>query len=351
MQDVFRAIGRLSQSNVTVMITGESGSGKELVARALHKHSQRADGPFVAINTAAIPKDLLESELFGHERGAFTGAQAMRRGRFEQADGGTLFLDEIGDMKFDLQTRLLRVLSDGSFYRVGGHSAIKTNVRVIAATHQNLEQRVQEGAFREDLFHRLNVIRLRLPPLRERREDIPVLTRHFLQQSAQQLGVEAKRISDSAIELLQNFAFPGNVRQLENICHWLTVMAPAQAIEVKDLPPEVLAPGPVAGVANSGTGAVLHEASSAAPLVGNPVGKPVVLNGPSENWQAGLEAEAMSLLASGRVDVWDEMTRRFEASLIQTALAHTRGRRIDAAHKLGIGRNTITRKIQELGLE
>jgi len=351
MQDVFRAIGRLSQSNVTVMITGESGSGKELVARALHKHSQRADGPFVAINTAAIPKDLLESELFGHERGAFTGAQAMRRGRFEQADGGTLFLDEIGDMKFDLQTRLLRVLSDGSFYRVGGHSAIKTNVRVIAATHQNLEQRVQEGAFREDLFHRLNVIRLRLPPLRERREDIPVLTRHFLQQSAQQLGVEAKRISDSAIELLQNFAFPGNVRQLENICQWLTVMAPAHAMEVKDLPPEVLAPGPVAGVANSGTGAVLHEASSAAPLVGNPVGKPVVLKGPSENWQAGLEAEAMSLLASGRVDVWDEMTRRFEASLIQTALAHTRGRRIDAAHKLGIGRNTITRKIQELGLE
>ena len=351
MQDVFRAIGRLSQSNVTVMITGESGSGKELVARALHKHSQRADGPFVAINTAAIPKDLLESELFGHERGAFTGAQAMRRGRFEQADGGTLFLDEIGDMKFDLQTRLLRVLSDGSFYRVGGHSAIKTNVRVIAATHQNLEQRVQEGAFREDLFHRLNVIRLRLPPLRERREDIAMLTRHFLQQSAQQLGVEAKRISDSAIELLQNFAFPGNVRQLENICHWLTVMAPAQAIEPKDLPPEVLAPVPATGAAMSGVGVVVHEASSHAPLVANPVGKPVVLNAPGENWQAGLEAEAMSLLASGRVDVWDEMTRRFEASLIQTALAHTRGRRIDAAHKLGIGRNTITRKIQELGLE
>jgi two-component system nitrogen regulation response regulator GlnG len=351
MQDVFRAIGRLSQSNVTVMITGESGSGKELVARALHKHSQRADGPFVAINTAAIPKDLLESELFGHERGAFTGAQAMRRGRFEQADGGTLFLDEIGDMKFDLQTRLLRVLSDGSFYRVGGHSAIKTNVRVIAATHQNLEQRVQEGAFREDLFHRLNVIRLRLPPLRERREDIAMLTRHFLQQSAQQLGVEAKRISDSAIELLQNFAFPGNVRQLENICHWLTVMASAQAIEPKDLPPEVLAPVPASGAAMGGVGAVVHESSSPAPLVANPVGKPVVLNAPGENWQAGLEAEAMSLLASGRMDVWDEMTRRFEASLIQTALAHTRGRRIDAAHKLGIGRNTITRKIQELGLE
>ena len=344
MQDVFRAIGRLSQSNVTVMITGESGSGKELVARALHKHSQRSEGPFVAINTAAIPKDLLESELFGHERGAFTGAQAMRRGRFEQADGGTLFLDEIGDMKFDLQTRLLRVLSDGSFYRVGGHNAIKTNVRVIAATHQNLEQRVQEGVFREDLFHRLNVIRLRLPPLRERREDIAVLTRHFLQQSAQQLGVEAKRISDAAIELLQNFAFPGNVRQLENICHWLTVMAPAQAIEPKDLPPEVLMSEPAA---------VLQAVSEAAPAASasQAVANPVVLNAPSKNWQAGLEAEAMSLLASGRVDVWDEMTRRFEASLIQTALAHTRGRRIDAAHKLGIGRNTITRKIQELGLE
>ena len=351
MQDVFRAIGRLSQSNVTVMITGESGSGKELVARALHKHSQRADGPFVAINTAAIPKDLLESELFGHERGAFTGAQAMRRGRFEQADGGTLFLDEIGDMKFDLQTRLLRVLSDGSFYRVGGHSAIKTNVRVIAATHQNLEQRVQEGAFREDLFHRLNVIRLRLPPLRERREDIAMLTRHFLQQSAQQLGVEAKRISDGAINLLQNFAFPGNVRQLENICHWLTVMAPAQAIEPKDLPPDVLATsGSVSISDNVLSSQPLNGASSPA-YVPVPAANPVVLNAPSENWQAGLEAEAMSLLASGRVDVWDEMTKRFEASLIQTALAHTRGRRIDAAHKLGIGRNTITRKIQELGLE
>ncbi len=351
MQDVFRAIGRLSQSNVTVMITGESGSGKELVARALHKHSQRADGPFVAINTAAIPKDLLESELFGHERGAFTGAQAMRRGRFEQADGGTLFLDEIGDMKFDLQTRLLRVLSDGSFYRVGGHSAIKTNVRVIAATHQNLEQRVQEGAFREDLFHRLNVIRLRLPALRERREDIAMLTRHFLQQSAQQLGVEAKRISDGAIDLLQNFAFPGNVRQLENICHWLTVMAPAQAIEPKDLPPDVLATsGSVSISDNVLSSQPLNGASSAA-YVPVPAAKPVVLNAPGENWQAGLEAEAMSLLASGRVDVWDEMTKRFEASLIQTALAHTRGRRIDAAHKLGIGRNTITRKIQELGLE
>src|SRR5215210_4033286 len=239
MQDVFRAIGRLSQSNVTVLITGESGTGKELVARALHKHSPRAAQPFIALNTAAIPKDLLESELFGHERGAFTGAQAMRRGRFEQAEGGTLFLDEIGDMPFDLQTRLLRVLSDGHFYRVGGHNAVKANVRVIAATHQDLEQRVRDGAFREDLFHRLNVIRLRLPALRERLDDIPMLTRHFLQQSAQQLGVEPKRISDAALARLATFGFPGNVRQLENICHWLTVMAPAKLIEPKDLPREV----------------------------------------------------------------------------------------------------------------
>src|SRR6188508_3338358 len=243
MQDVFRAIGRLSQSNVTVMITGESGSGKELVARALHKHSPRAGGPFVAINTAAIPKDLLESELFGHERGAFTGAQTTRRGRFEQADGGTLFLDEIGDMPFDLQTRLLRVLADGQFYRVGGHNPMKSNVRVIAATHQDLEERVKAGSFREDLFHRLNVIRLRLPALRERQEDIPPLTRFFLQKSARELGVEGKRTTDAALARLTQFDFPGNVRQLENICHWLTVMAPAQLVDVKDLPPELqLAP-------------------------------------------------------------------------------------------------------------
>ena len=219
MQDVFRAIGRLSQSVVTVLITGESGTGKELVAQALHKHSPRANGPFVAINTAAIPKDLLESELFGHERGAFTGAQTTRRGRFEQADGGTLFLDEIGDMPFDLQTRLLRVLSDGQFYRVGGHNPMRANVRVIAATHQNLEDRVRQGVFREDLFHRLNVIRLRLPALRERREDVPALARFFLQKSARELGVEAKRITEAALARLMRFDFPGNVRQLENICH------------------------------------------------------------------------------------------------------------------------------------
>ena len=405
MQDVFRAIGRLSQSSVTVMITGESGSGKELVARALHKHSPRGDtgskGPFVAINTAAIPKDLLESELFGHERGAFTGAQTMRRGRFEQADGGTLFLDEIGDMPFDLQTRLLRVLSDGHFYRVGGHTAVKTNVRVIAATHQNLEQRVKEGAFREDLFHRLNVIRLRLPALRERRDDIPMLTRHFLTQSAQQLGIEPKRISDAALVLVSAFSFPGNVRQLENICHWLTVMAPAQMIEPKDLPPEVMADPdvqaaqglPLAGDASHAP-QPLHSAAVPAALAPAPTASAIApVNAPmwgdelpqievpgeeipgqiapgaasldaeghhlamasglgtGAQWEIGLEAEALTLLANGRHDVWDALSRRFESRLILTALANTRGRSIEAAGKLGIGRNTITRKIQELGLE
>lgn len=352
MQDVFRAIGRLSQSNVTVMITGESGSGKELVARALHKHSPRGQGPFVAINTAAIPKDLLESELFGHERGAFTGAQSMRRGRFEQADGGTLFLDEIGDMPFDLQTRLLRVLSDGHVYRVGGHGAVKTNVRVIAATHQNLEQRVKEGGFREDLFHRLNVIRLRLPALRERREDIAMLTRHFLQQSGSQLGVESKRISDTALAWLGQFSFPGNVRQLENICHWLTVMAPSQLIEPKDLPPEIgvsmeMAPPPL--LSPDGTASappILFEALALATAPPPPGGQLA-----AAGWELGLEADAMALLAGARGDVWDELSRRFESRLILAALASTRGRRIEAANRLGIGRNTITRKIQELGLE
>jgi two-component system nitrogen regulation response regulator GlnG len=370
MQDVFRGIGRLAQSHVTVLITGESGSGKELVAHALHKHSPRASQPFVAINTAAIPKDLLESELFGHERGAFTGAQASRRGRFEQADGGTLFLDEIGDMPFDLQTRLLRVLSDGNFYRVGGHSAVKANVRVIAATHQDLEQRVKEGVFREDLYHRLNVIRLRLPALRERREDVPVLARYFLQRSAQQLGVEPKRIAESALTCLSHFQFPGNVRQLENICHWLTVMAPAQVIEVKDLPPEVsatrapVAPagapfvalpsgaeGSAAWDAPDGGVPDLPEASVSVQTGAQPGGQLDREVSRSAHWQGELEQEAVALLNEGRTDVWDVLTRRFEASLIQAALATTRGRRIEAAQKLGIGRNTITRKIQELGLD
>nr|WP_315201080.1 nitrogen regulation protein NR(I) [uncultured Albidiferax sp.] len=366
MQDVFRAIGRLSQSNVTVMITGESGSGKELVARALHKHSPRANGPFVAINTAAIPKDLLESELFGHERGAFTGAQTMRRGRFEQADGGTLFLDEIGDMPFDLQTRLLRVLSDGHFYRVGGHNAVKAQVRVIAATHQDLEQRVRDGVFREDLFHRLNVIRLRLPALRERVEDVPMLTRHFLQQSAKQLGVEPKRISDAALAQIALFPFPGNVRQLENLCHWLTVMAPAQTIEPKDLPPDVLGVAvPPIGLGHTTAARILGVPLAQADMGSHTDAEPGFLptradpmqplddHAPSAptGWELGLEAEALELLANDRHDVWDVLSRRFESKLILTALHNTRGRRIEAAQKLGIGRNTITRKIQELGLE
>jgi two-component system nitrogen regulation response regulator GlnG len=353
MQDVFRAIGRLSQSNVTVMITGESGSGKELVARALHKHSPRESGPFVAINTAAIPKDLLESELFGHERGAFTGAQTSRRGRFEQAEGGTLFLDEIGDMPFDLQTRLLRVLSDGHFYRVGGHSAVKANVRVIAATHQDLEQRVKEGVFREDLFHRLNVIRLRLPALRERREDVQVLTKHFLLQSAQQLGVEHKRISDQALEILSHFNFPGNVRQLENICHWLTVMAPAQMIEAKDLPPDVLLPASSSLPLGPQPILVIDQVHQPDTAANNSFASTSTLVnlGAHAGWESALEVEALQLLGTDRQDVWDVLTRRFESLLIQAALASTRGRRIEAAVKLGIGRNTITRKIQELKIE
>jgi two-component system nitrogen regulation response regulator GlnG len=318
MQEVFRAIGRLSQSSATVLITGESGSGKELVARALHRHSARAARPFVAINTAAMPKDLLESELFGHERGAFTGAQAQRRGRFEQAEGGTLFLDEIGDMPAELQTRLLRVLSENSFYRVGGHQPIKANVRVIAATHQKLEARVRDGAFREDLYHRLNVIRVRLPSLRERREDIAPLARHFLARSAQQLGVEAKRLAESAVEHLQRLDFPGNVRQLENVCHWLTVMAPGQVVELGDLPAELRDP-----------------ATSAA----------------ASDWAAALEQEAERRLARGETGILEALSRQFERSLIQRALARTGGRRIEAANLLGMGRNTITRKIQELGIE
>ncbi|KIF80638.1 nitrogen regulation protein NR(I) [Noviherbaspirillum autotrophicum] len=367
MQDVFRAIGRLSQSNVTVLITGESGTGKELVARALHKHSPRASQPYIALNTAAIPKDLLESELFGHERGAFTGAQAMRRGRFEQAENGTLFLDEIGDMPFDLQTRLLRVLSDGHFYRVGGHQPLKANVRVIAATHQNLEQRVKDGLFREDLYHRLNVIRLRLPSLRERREDIPLLTRHFLAQSAKQLGVEAKRMSDSAMQFLAGLDLPGNVRQLENLCNWITVMAPGQTVEVKDLPQELthgqeFAPQSTAGASVSVP--AQPQVLVAAPETGGmvtPNGSGLVSpalpgasgNGAAEKsgWIALLESEAAHMLAAGQPEVMDALGRQFESALIKTALKHTHGRKNDAAIRLGIGRNTITRKIHELGID
>jgi two-component system nitrogen regulation response regulator GlnG len=321
MQEVFRAIGRLSQSNATVLITGESGTGKELVARALHRHSPRAAGQFVAINTAAIPKDLLESELFGHERGSFTGAQALRRGRFEQADGGTLFLDEIGDMPPDLQVRLLRVLADGEYYRVGGHAPLRSNVRIIAATHQNLEERVRLGLFREDLMHRLNVVRLRLPPLRERPDDIPPLARHFLQKSARDLAVEPKLLTADALKALCGFAFPGNVRQLENICHWLTVMAPGQRVDVADLPPE-LREQPAHAVVAADTG-----------------------------WQHSLDRELAQALARGERNVGDRLEQEFEKTLIRRALTHTGGHRMEAAAWLGWGRNTLTRKIQELGLE
>jgi two-component system nitrogen regulation response regulator GlnG len=323
MQEVFRAIGRLSQSSATILITGESGTGKELVARALHRHSTRASRPFVAINTAAMPKDLLESELFGHERGAFTGAQQLRRGRFEQAEGGTLFLDEIGDMPAELQTRLLRVLQDGTFYRVGGHQQLKANVRVIAATHQNLEARVREGSFREDLYHRLNVIRIRVPAMRERREDIPLLARHFLAASARQLGVEPKRLSEEVHAHLARLDFPGNVRQLENLCHWLTVMAPGQTIGPGDLPAEFRGEAALA---------------AAAPPV-------------ASDWVAALEEEVERRLGRGETGILDSLARQFERSLIAKALARTGGRRIEAANLLGMGRNTITRKIQELGIE
>jgi two-component system nitrogen regulation response regulator GlnG len=368
MQDVFRAIGRLSQSNVTVLITGESGTGKELVARALHKHSPRATQPYIALNTAAIPKDLLESELFGHERGAFTGAQAMRRGRFEQAENGTLFLDEIGDMPFDLQTRLLRVLSDGHFYRVGGHQPLKANVRVIAATHQNLEQRVKEGLFREDLYHRLNVIRLRLPSLRERREDIPLLTRHFLAQSAKQLGVEAKRMSDAAMHFLSSLDLPGNVRQLENLCNWITVMAPGQTVEVKDLPQDLthgqeFVPPPMTVMPQMPMPVQVpsfmpqaETPSTSVPMSSGaftPPSSPSTGNGATEKagWITLLESEAAHMLAAGQPEVMDALGRQFESALIKTALKHTHGRKNDAAIRLGIGRNTITRKIHELGID
>ena len=330
MQEVFRAIGRLSQSKATVLLTGESGAGKEVVARALHKHSPRSNAPFVAINMAAIPKDLMETELFGHEKGAFTGASAIRHGRFEQAEGGTLFLDEIGDMPAELQTRLLRVLSDGYYYRVGGHQSLKANVRIIAATHQNLEAMVRENRFREDLYHRLNVIRLRLPPLRERPEDIPLLVNHFLQKSAENLGVEPKIMSEEAMEFLKRFPFPGNVRQLENLCNWLVVMAPSQHIRVTDLPEEV----------RNGEAEKLHkncEVSGSTPAGGS--------------WEELLKGEVKEMLKNQSPDLMKQLADTFESIVIGTALEYTHGRRVDAATRLGIGRNTITRKIAELKLE
>ncbi|RRQ21994.1 nitrogen regulation protein NR(I) [Thiohalobacter thiocyanaticus] len=320
MQEVFRAIGRLSRSNITVLINGESGTGKELVAHALHRHSPRSNAPFIALNMAAIPRDLLESELFGHERGAFTGAQNRRTGRFEQADGGTLFLDEIGDMPAELQTRLLRVLADGEFYRVGGHTPIQVDVRIIAATHQNLEQLVREGRFREDLFHRLNVIRIHIPPVRERREDIPLLLRFFLDQAARELNVEPKRVRPEVVEFLQRQEWPGNVRQIENLCRWLTVMASSQEVHMDDLPPELLAEE--AGPVDQGA-----------------------------DWERALQQWAERELGRGETGLLDRATPAFERIMIDAALRQTHGRRQDAARLLGWGRNTLTRKIKELELE
>ncbi len=321
MQEVFRAIGRLSKSNINVLITGESGTGKELVALSLHRHSPRAHQPFIALNTAAIPRELLESELFGHEKGAFTGAQSLRRGRFEQADGGTLFLDEIGDMPAELQTRLLRVLADGEFYRVGGHTPIKVNVRVVAATHQNLEENVKNGLFREDLYHRLNVIRIQLPALRERREDIPALLKLFLNRAIKELEVEQKTLLPEAENYLSTLDWPGNVRQLENTCHWLAVMTSGQAIHLSDLPPELL---PDASKYSEST---------------------------AQNWQDGLLSWTQQQLASGSTAVADQVIPEVEKILIKAALNKTAGRRNDASNLLGWGRNTLTRKIKEHGIE
>ncbi|GAB2906996.1 nitrogen regulation protein NR(I) [Paralcaligenes sp. KSB-10] len=335
MQEVFRAIGRLATSRATVLITGESGTGKELIARALHTHSARADGPFIALNAAAIPRDLLEAELFGHERGAFTGATNLRRGRFEAAHGGTLFLDEIGDMPLELQTRLLRVLAEGSFYRVGGSQAVTVDVRIVAATHQPLEQRVAQGQFREDLFHRLNVIRLRLPPLRERKEDIPALAQLFLENSARSLGVPVRRLTPEALRALMAFDYPGNIRQLENFCHWLSVMSASQLVNTDDLPPEIGAPAatPIALIS-----------------AGHPhTEEPVAAQGP--DWTAMLAKQVKEKLVQGEPAIMSTLTRDFERVLLRIALGHSHGKRVEAAQRLGIGRNTLTRKCQELGLD
>ena len=320
MQEVFRAIARLARSHITVLINGESGTGKELVARALHRHSPRVDKPFIALNMAAIPRDLLESELFGHERGAFTGAQARRAGRFEQADGGTLFLDEIGDMPSELQTRLLRVLADGEFFPVGAHAPVKVDVRIIAATHQNLENLVHEGRFREDLFHRLNVIRVHIPPLRERRQDIPLLLRHFLQEASTELNVEPKSLLPDVEELLCRLDWPGNVRQMENTCRWITVMAAGREVHIDDLPPELL---------------------QAKPEV-VPVGGV---------WEDVFKQWVDAQLKKGDRNIAKEAIDQAESILIATALQFTRGRRQEAAKLLGYGRNTLTRKVSELNLD
>ena len=353
MQEVFRAIGRLSASNITVLITGESGTGKELVAHALHEHSPRASRPFIAVNTAAIPKDLMESEFFGHEKGAFTGAAAQRRGRFEQAHGGTLFLDEIGDMPADLQTRPLRVLQNGQFYRVGGHTPVSVDVRIIAATNQELEKEVRKGRFREDLFHRLNVIRLRVPPLRERREDIPLLLEFFLGRAARELDMELKSLSKQASQFLSALDWAGNVRQLENLCRWLTVMAPGREVVLEDLPQE-LRDGSAMPAANAAT-PVAHEkpADAQQPAPSAPVsenGGGYVQAG-EQRWDDQLAHWAEQRLSEGADHLLDEAIPSLERVMIRAALARTDGHRQEAARLLGWGRNTLTRKIKELGME
>ncbi|MDC9603660.1 nitrogen regulation protein NR(I) [Xenorhabdus griffiniae] len=328
MQEVYRIIGRLSRSSISVLINGESGTGKELVAHALHRHSPRASAPFIALNMAAIPKDLIESELFGHEKGAFTGANQVRHGRFEQANGGSLFLDEIGDMPLDIQTRLLRVLAEGQFYRVGGYAPVKVDVRIIAATHQNLEQRVAEGKFREDLYHRLNVIRVQLPPLRDRVEDIPRLAHHFLQQTAKELGVEAKVLHPDTELALMRLPWSGNVRQLENVCRWLTVMAASKEILVQDLPADL--------INNQSTGQTGNAPISRATL--------------PENWPQLLAEWAQHALKEGKTDLLADALPLLERTLLNCALEYTNGHKQEAARLLGWGRNTITRKLKELGL-
>ena len=323
MQEVFRAIGRLSRSSISVLINGQSGTGKELVAGALHKHSPRSEQPFIALNMAAIPKDLIESELFGHEKGAFTGAANVRQGRFEQANGGTLFLDEIGDMPLDVQTRLLRVLADGQFYRVGGHLPVRVDVRIIAATHQDLESLVQKGQFREDLFHRLNVIRIHLPPLSQRREDIPQLARHFLASAAKEMDVEGKVLTKETATKLQQLPWPGNVRQLENTCRWLTVMASGQEILPQDLPPELFKEPVTQAAAGANT----------------------------QDWQSALRLWLDQRLSQGESDLLTEIQPAFERILLETALEHTQGHKQEAAKRLGWGRNTLTRKLKELSMD
>lgn len=317
MQEVFRAIGRLARSHITVLINGESGTGKELVAQSLHRHSPRANKTFIALNMAAIPKDLLESELFGHERGAFTGAQQRRIGRFEQANGGSLFLDEIGDMPMELQTRLLRVLADGEYYSVGGHTPIKADARIIAATHQNLEILVKQGRFREDLFHRLNVIRIHIPPIRDRAQDIPLLLHHFLNKTAIELKTERKLLLPETEKFLCELEWPGNVRQLENVCRWITVMASGQSVHIEDLPPELFT-----------------DKTTEQPTTGD--------------WESNLQKNVKDLLQNGCTDIISNLEPRFEKILIKTALEHTSGRKQDAAKLLGWGRNTLTRKLKDL---